>query len=449
MDRAVRDIRNMMQGLSDEEILALLDSLESDDEKESPTELQRQRIKRNVLAHLPDKPTNSESSKDKSIGKGRRSLKVKILVIAAAVVLLVLAGSFTPTGRQILAEIREKLYFIPGLGEVIENQGTEVYVLGEPIELGPEGSRVLITSIIKQGRSLQIGMSGDGYEAPVVTIEDKKGTVYESSHSWSGVGYGWTATYLYEIPDDLLEFSIVISGSRIAQAKLVRARGFEDYAELGPTVYKNGLGLTVIASRGDYSVRLNIIEHAKSGRKVKLYGYYDRDAKRHTYIRITDDKGIIYPLDEYQWPSANVSAYSFTPDPDIDEYTVTIPQVQLSYKIDKKVTIPIPAEGKTVEIAKALDINGFELKLLKAERAGNTLRLYVDTGYSSKRAENISVLHLALPYGSYSYSYNYNENVTVDRYDLEIRPGDKKVTITFTELVTSLKGPWEFEISVK
>ncbi|HOB20816.1 MAG TPA: hypothetical protein PK830_10315 [Candidatus Atribacteria bacterium] len=457
MDRAEREIRDIMLGLSDEETLALLESLEPEAEKASLTELQRQRIKHNVLAGIdkssvaakrhtiPCRPSSSESLTDMS----RPTFKAKKPVIAAAVILLVLAGAITPAGRQILAEIREKLYFIPGLGEVIENKGTEVYILSEPIELGTEGGRVLIASIVKQGRSLQIEMSGDGYEAPAVTIEDKKGTAYESSHSWSGVGYGWTATYLYEIPDDLLEFSIVIPGGRVAQARLTRARGFDDYAELGPTDYKNGLGLTVLASRADGKVRLNIVEHAKSGRKVKLYGYYDRDAKGHRDIRITDDKGNIYPLDEYQWPLANVSAYSFTPDPDISEYTVAIPQVQLSYKIDKKVTVPIPAEGETIEIGKALDINGFELRLLKAEREGDTLRLYVDTGYSSKHAENISVLHLALPYRSYSYSYNYNEYITADRYDLEIRPEDKKVTITFTELVTTLKGPWKFEISVK
>lgn len=455
MDRAERDIKDIMQGLSDEKIIALLANLEPEAEKESPTGLQRQRIKQNVLAGIKENSKSTDMVSGMPMKAERRKRKIgripwtKKLIAAAAVVLLMLTASFTPAGRQILAEIREKLYFIPGIGQVIENKGTEIFVLSQPIELGSEGGRVLITSIIKQGKSLQIEMSGDGHEAPVVTLEDDKGTVYESGHSWSGVGHGWTGGYWYETPEDLLEFSVVVSGSTIAPVKLVKAKGFEDYAELGPTDNKNGLGLTLIASRADDKIRLNIIEHGKPDRKVKLYGYYDRDAKRHRDIRITDDKGNIYPLDDYKWPSANVSAYSFTPDPDIDEYTVTIPQVQLSYKIDKKITVPIPAEGGTVEIGKILDINGFEFKIRKAERTGDMLQLHVGTDYSSDRAENINVLYLTLLYGSYSYSYNYNENITVDRYDLEIKPGDKKVTITFYELITSLQGPWKFNISLK
>jgi hypothetical protein len=39
--------------------------------------------------------------------------------------------------------------------------------------------------------------------------------------------------------------------------------------------------------------------------------------------------------------------------------------------------------------------------------------------------------------------------LVIDHFDLEIRPGDKKLTITFDGLINSLKGPWAFDITSK
>lgn len=441
MSRDKEYIKSHLDQLSDDEQALLIELIDSKDSL--PSKDQKDRIKKNVLSSIS---TKGPDTAERPRAKHKRS-RIR-LALAAVALIIILATSFSPAGRYILAEIKERLYFIPGTGEVVRDNQSGVYLLDKPIELTDKSGKLIIKSIIKQGESLLIEMAGDGDMPPKLVLQARDGSEYKSTNSWYASGDGWIGGSHYITPADMLDYRIILSGNIFAPVKLTRAQGVEDYEQLGPTEYKNGLGLTLVASRENGRVRLNPIEHPQAGRRVILYGYIDSEGGYNDNVIIKDSNGTSYPLTENKGPSRGANL-SFEPNPDISEYHVKIPELLVQYDIREEVKIPIPEDGATVDLNKTLNINGFTLQILRAKRHGNRLKLFVDTDYDSKRAENINTLQLRLPYDSYSYSDHYNDNLVIDHFDLEIRPGDKKLTITFDGLINSLKGPWAFDITSK
>ena len=449
MNKDEHDIFDVMQQLSDDDVIKFLEQIETD--IEPITDLQKRSIKMNVLKQI-------STQEGKKTGFKKR-------IIAACIFALILITGFTSTGQHILAEIGSKLYLIPGIGKVVEKEDIDIYVLEESVSFTENGQETIIKSIIKEGKSMEIRMEGNGVGAYGITLQGTDGVEYESGHSWRGLGHGWIAGYsFYNIPEDLYEFSIMLSKDVVIPITLIKAQSYDVYEDMGPTDIVNGLGLTLRSSTAggpsldgkssstgefssiDDSIRLDLIEHAKPERKVALYGYEDKDSKRNIQILVSDDKGNQYPLSHAQGYSGTLSEFYFQPNADVQKYFIEVPEVQLSYPIDEKVTIPVPSEGE-IDIGRSIDMNGFTFDIVKAVREGETVWVYVDTHYDNTQPENINLLHLDLLTDDFGgYSWRYDENIAVDRYEFKINQTYKKVTIVFKEMLTALKGPWKFEI---
>ena len=87
------------------------------------------------------------------VSSTRMSKRLKIALVASLAVVFMLVS---PMGRNVVAKIKEALFFNPGLGLVSTSE--EVYVLKEPIVTKIDGKEVLIKSVISKENEVSIGI---------------------------------------------------------------------------------------------------------------------------------------------------------------------------------------------------------------------------------------------------------------------------------------------------
>jgi hypothetical protein len=440
MNRDEKAMYELMEGLTEEESIRLLESLHSNDTFLSESD--RCRIKSNVITGI-----NNASRKD--IKHVRR-----ILTAASVGVIIMLLG-LTPFGKKAIADITSRLYFIPGIGSVVESTEQSFYILPEEITHSYKGSTIVIKSISKDSKSLIIRLEGSGYGAHIKpVIVDDKGNIYDINHGMSGIGKGWFGIYtFYNPPEHLNNFSILLSDEIKIPVNLKSATSFSDYSSLGPSDIKNGLGITLVPSKLENKVRIDLIEHAKKGRLISCYGY-DWVPNGGVDIVIKDQREKVYALEEAKHYYGTKSEFYFPLDSDAENFNVQIPHVTVKYNIEKKLILPVPKTGEVV-INKTVKVNSYDFNISKVVRQGETYKVYVNMDYSKDSAENPLLLHL----DSYrsngrgneqliGYGWTFDENLVVNCYEFQVRPEDKEMIIQLKELYTSLKGPWNFDFSL-
>ena len=88
-----------------------------------------------------------------SVRSTKMSKILKITLVASLAVVFMLVS---PMGGDVVAKIKEALFFNPGLGVVSTSE--EVYVLKEPIATNIDGKEVLIKSVMSKENEVSIGI---------------------------------------------------------------------------------------------------------------------------------------------------------------------------------------------------------------------------------------------------------------------------------------------------
>ncbi|MFL0245470.1 hypothetical protein [Candidatus Clostridium stratigraminis] len=439
MSREDKDIFDFMSSLSEKDSMKLIQGLDFKEEELSDKQINR--IKNNVVRRLNKTPR-------------KRIFKLSKVFIAASVAALLIFTGYTPSGQKVVAEIVKKLYFIPGVGKVEQNQGWELYVLPRPVKLSYNGGEIVVKSSVRDRNFLSIGMEGNkhmGFEDfKNIFITDDKGKSYNklgyslsiSSDIWNG------GLSLNNIPEDMNSFSIILPDKSNIHITLSPAKSFENYAAMGPTDIKNNLGITLVAGNEDGKITFNLVQHPSENRVVEAYGQQiDLDNYGKLDITLKDNLGRIYDLQYPQQYSPPLSEFYFVPKSDAKNYTVEIPEVNLTYKINKSIRLPIPKEGQ-LEVNKKFNINGYTLTVKNVVRTDNHIRVYVDTNFDSSKAENLSELKIEAINSNRSMGYSWNlnrDNRTVNYFEFEVKPKDESINLKLSEFNTILKGPWKFQ----
>ena len=117
------------------------------------------------------------------------------------------------------------------------------------------------------------------------------------------------------------------------------------------------------------------------------------------------------------------------------------------------IKLPIPVEGEMI-IDKSFNFYGLNYKVTRAERRGDRVRVYVDSGYDEKALENIwridfydmnqpirsGVLNI---FPAIYDNFNYD---SIDYFDFVVKPNQKELKFRLGSLETIVKGSWTFEI---
>lgn len=435
MNNEEKDIFEFMSSLKEEEEIRLFESWQLDDEDLS--DLQRKRIKTNVL---------------KNVSKGKNKKNIKRGIIAASIGVTLVLGSFTPFGQKAIAEISNIIYFVPGIGKVVESKDRNVYVLAESINYPYNDGIIVVKSIIKDSESMIMRFEG-GVSGVELKIMDDKGNSYK--HDLGSSAESISEYSFYNLPKDLTTFSIILSNNAKIPIILESAKNVTDYASMGPSDIKSGLGLTIIPTVVQDKVRLNLVEHVLNGREISFYGYTGTDYKNHTDISIKDENGKLYNLEDPKASFGTRTEFYFTPDKNISNLSIKIPQITLKYKINEEISLPIPKNGD-LQINKTLNLKGFVFEITKVTRQEDKFRVYVSSNYDENKNENLTNVYLEAlrnkriePNASYGgYSWQFNENAVVTYYEFKIKPEDKTMILQLKDLYTNIKGPWNFKFAL-
>ena len=432
MNKTDPNLFELTKDISYEDILLESDNLSVDSNQFDMNDLKLQRMKASVMKQVKTSRT-------------KRTV-VKILLVASFV-LCFLTTALSPLGRNTFAEILNKLYFIPGVGKAVQDETEDVYILPKPILYTSDRGSITIHTITKTADTMIIDVTGDVYlNKDSISIKDNN-LEYQSSHSMIGQGENYTARYEFMIPSESDKYMIELFDQYTIPFTLVKAESFDNYEEMGPTYSSNNFGLTLIPFRFNNQIQFEMIQHNTNQGSVALYGSYNKEMEDSISIKIQDNNGQAYDVD---YPKSHIglqSSFTFTPEEKSTSFSVNIPELTLKYNLNSELKLPMPKEGVT-EVNKTVEMQGFKVDITKIVRENDKLTIYIDTHYSQSFSENICYFMVDMEKMSLDY-YHWlmNDQATIEGFEFYINPNEKNLTIYFNELYTTMKGPWNFQIS--
>lgn len=429
MNNEDKDIFELMDDIPYEEKLQLIDCINVVDNEIGND--QKERIKSGVMAKL-------------KVNRAGRKNRVKVGIVAAGFILGLFFTGLTPFGQKVVADIAEKLFFIPGWGKAEVYEKDDIFILEQPVEYEDKARKVIVSSVTKIGSTMGITILGGGWDSKL-KIEDESGNVYESDSALRSSKLG--EYYFYDMPAGVSSFKM-LSSDCIIPITLKKAENYTDYTSMGPTDIKNNFGITLVPKKDGDKIWFDLIQHTSKDKKVSRYGKDDKEGNGHINILVKDDSGKSYPI-EHLDNTGTTSRFYFKTEGEAEKFTVSIPDITLEYKVDNEISIPMPKEGET-QINKELVMHGFKIKITKILRVGNNVKVFVDTENDENKCENLSVAFLDMDIMSLEwYSWKYDDNITNLYYEFDINPKNRKLKIKFKDMNTIMKGPWTFEINGK
>lgn len=437
--------------MKDKDIYDLLKEYKFDfsEEVEEPiNDLDRKKIKDLVKLKVKE---------DKKTSK-RKSLKP---ILITALIALIIISSFSPMGKKVIAEIKEKLFFNPGLGVVSTEE--EIYILGNPLVID---ERNLIRSIASQkdGLSLDIWFESDGAKKlkdinknVKLKMEDK--TIIESESYYSSSGGKMDFASLYFKTDKILNEVTLLVYDKEVKVKLEKPEILYGYDEVGETSLDNEI--QVGSNKYFFDNKTYISLWSK-----ELY-------ENNEITSLSFDAEDIIAIDsegkEYKVFLSPISGYGreFYIDEVIDKpLEIKINKLTLKYNIDNQelIKLDIPKEDEAIEVNKEVEIESInkslilkEIKSIKNEN-GDVIELLIDlneeeneknkiisifnskrSGYSQASKDGIAIL-------DENKVEEANERIYgILKEDLSSKENKiKKVYIELNHIVMEKKGEWKF-----
>lgn len=436
MIRKENELLNQMNNITYEDIFNSFDNVVSNGYEQLTHELdteKHQQIKSETIRQV-----NYSLNKNKWI---------KVLLIASMI--LIFITTFTsPFGQNTLADIINKIYFIPSEGKASIDPSQEIYILSAPIRVDCGGSTMTIHNITKKSGSVSIDITGNrvlDFHSLSISANNE---IYQSNHSIIGGGYDYGGNYYFNLPNKLNTFTLTLFGIYKIPVSLTKAIGFEDYKQLGPTDIYNNLGLTLIPLKLKDSIQFELLQHSTNLGTVICYGAYNKEAQSNINITIKDNNGQKYKSDYPASFTGTQSRFSFVPKAS-PPYTIQIPEVTLQYKVHEKIKFSMPKEGSTT-INQTVDLHGYKIDITKAIRKKDLVTIYVNTHYNSNNPENVGYFYLDMGKMKLDY-YHYilNDQLTTEAFEFHVNPHKKNLTLYFSDLFTLMKGPWTFRLTEK
>ena len=273
------------------------------------------------------------------VSSTRMSKRLKIALVASLAVVFMLVS---PMGRNVVAKIKEALFFNPGLGLVSTSE--EVYVLKEPIVTKIDGKEVLIKSVISKENDKTEGM--------------------------------------------VKEFTLVSDNKDVISISLVEGDKLYKYSDVGGNSKDSGImigGNKYIFEENTYISLWN-----KEDINIQSNIFYPKD-----YFSISDDKGKAYNVN-----SSNYSGQGneFVIGGEVkSNLNININRVEVDYNLVNmpKIKVKIPEKGETIEVNKEIYLEDIDEKILLKSIKGTeeSVELYFDVNKFKKEDSQIFLLN--------------------------------------------------------
>lgn len=282
-----------MTSNNDKDIYELLNDVEFDisDEAEMPmNDIEKKKLKKRVKS---------------SIGKGikKKGWSRKQKVTAAMIAFIILGTIISPKGQEVIASIKNKLFFNPGAGLVSSTE--ETYVLKEPMTIKKENEEIMIKSVMAKGKSIEVGiwvnrayninLTKEEYhnrpkdEVYIKTPEEEM-IKYTSAAQGGGGEYTFINTF-FETKELLKEFTLVFNGYE-EEIKLIKAEEKNSYDEVGG----NNTDKNLLIGANKYQLQENTYIAFWSDEETKQNGANYIGYNREKIKVLGQDSGKIYEM---------------------------------------------------------------------------------------------------------------------------------------------------------
>lgn len=436
--------------MKDKDIYDLLKEYKFDfsEEVEEPiNDLDRKKIKDLVKLKVKE---------DKKTSK-RKSLKP---ILITALIALIIISSFSPMGKKVIAEIKEKLFFNPGLGVVSTEE--EIYILGNPLIVD---EKILIKSILSQkdGLYLEIFVENKGAKKLKEINENVKLKTgeeilkVENHYSASSGNIAFSSLY-FKTNEFLKEVTLLVYDKEV-KVNLEKPNILYGYDEVGVVSFDNGI--QVGANKYFFDNKTYISLWSKE--------LYENNEITSLSFDVEDIIAIDSEGKEYKVFSSSIIGYGreFYIDEIIDKpLEIKINKLTLKYNIDNQelIKLDIPKEDEAIEVNKEVEIESInkslilkEIKSIKNEN-GDVIELLIDlneeeneknkiisifnskrSGYSQASKDGIAIL-------DENEVEEANERIYgIWKEDLSSKENKiKKVYIELNHIVMEKKGEWKF-----
>lgn len=378
----------------------------------------------------------------------------------------------------VTASIKNALYFVPGLGNVVQNTNgdLEVYVLKKPIEVVVGNGKLIVqgASVDKNGANFYVIANNVPRQNKVSLIEGNGEKIKLNTH-WSGSLDNWNSNLYYQkainqnkkltlLFDELDGLKIPIT--------LTKSDGYEDYKKMGPTCTKNGITITAIPSFEYGKLKIDFVSQKPENYFIQSYG---ESGSEKVVLRDNKKEEISKWEHEFGFLPRNYVYYNVDSINE-NKYNLKIPFIVVEdYQSRATIDIDVPQKG-VADINKTFEISGHKIKITKVMRIkpseqalpdANILRIYVESFYDKKAISKIRSFDLwntsevnfwsrnkfmnagfVGANAELSSSYRINEKTKcAEYYEINIHKNADKIMLLISKPEIELKGPWNFEFN--
>ncbi|WP_346897299.1 hypothetical protein [Clostridium sp. UBA7503] len=401
---------------------------------------------------------NKEKSEEEKIqfnkeknGKMQRFMK-KYKVAAVVAILAILIG-MSPLGKEVIAQIAEKLIFTPSQGIIKQQVDKELYMLEEPVRINIDDSSALVKSITNDGENIYVEMwfnqdaeaEGIGYQREIINnlkLKTSDGNMYNVGlTSFASGGY---AGFTFQQGEGLItDFKLHYKDKDIGEFNLKKVNFKNSYDEIGGNAMDKEvlLGATSYYEEGEryFKIWSNIDYKQREDYTISL----DTIGK----VEVRDEEGNLLSIENAN--DGTGRAFKIL-DPYKGKLDIKIKDIDINYVLKEggKLAIKIPKKGKISEINEDLKLKGLQdsIKASSITNKGGEYTIHFD--FSNNYDESRTIFMVRENFrtgGAMGDMENQQGEVYLDNEDLSITERFlRKIYIDINNVLVHQEGNWQF-----
>lgn len=410
-----------------------------------------------------NKEENKESNKEENKGLKDKNIRnknyIKRYKVAAVVAIIAILVGVSPLGKEVIAQIAEKLIFTPSQGIIRETEGKELYMLEKPVRVNIDNSSVLVKSITNDGENINVEMwFNEGEERNIdsqrdiidnLKLKTGDGELSDANSTTLDVGLtsfasGGYAGFSFEQKDKLItDFKLYYKDKEIGEFNLKKVDFKNGYDEVGGNAtYKDILiGATSYYQEGERYFKI------WSNKEYEDLEDYTVNLDSIGKVEAHDEAGNVLPIENAN--DGTGRAFKILNDYKGKLY-IKIKDIELGYSLKEgsEISIKIPKNGEMQEINQEIKLKGLKDRIKASTITNENGKYTINFDFSNNYDESRTIFMVRQNFrsgGGMGDIENKQGEVYLDNEDLTIKERFlRKIYLNIDNISVHQEGNWEF-----
>lgn len=392
---------------------------------------------------------------DAALAAPKKRKRVMNRVVAASLIGVLSISAAVTFNPHLSAAIQRALQFIPGIG-VVQESGTDSYMLTEPVDIKLGNHDVTITSMLVQKDMTTIELNAYTESSFKINIIGESGEVYESSSvsTYGSGGFSKITHKFYGHVDikDYAQLSFDDYEKELFTIPLSKVDSIDSLNAIGDSMEIHDLGITAIPTPAGHKGRIFLsTEHSNA---FRYFNHFPEkgDLILNDNISIKDEFSNDYPIDNKGIQTPFKDIYFNLGSSDVKKYTLTIPQLMSVGHEEANFSINVP-DGQEGQLNQSFDIAGYSVELTKFKKFKSPdnrdlIEIYVEMPNTEQLNRSLKDFDVSIDTTLGSYKARDATTGVLKSFSVSYDPNDSgKLDVTVSKPIIDMKGPWKFEIA--